>query len=134
MIKLISLIAFILTLLCSCHSNMFHQELHRVDSLNSMLVPLDTIMTMDEVVGYFDKWGTTEERITAHYLLGCVYRDRNDAPMAFRSYRNAISLVDTTESHCDYLRLSRIYGQMAELFHRQRAPRQEIEAERQAIH
>ena len=53
--------------------------------------------------------------------------------MALRYYRDAVSYADTTASDCDYRRLSRIYGQIADLFHQQRAPRLEIEAEQKAV-
>lgn len=123
----------VLLLLCACQGSSIRQELHRVDSLNQCDVLLDTITTMDEVVDYLDWWGTPNERMTAHYLQGCVFRDQNNAPMALRCYRDAVSYADTTASDCDYRRLSRIYGQTADLFHRQRAPRLEIEAERKAV-
>jgi tetratricopeptide (TPR) repeat protein len=120
-------------LLCASQGSKVRQELQRVDSLNSHDIPLDTITTMDAVVDYLDWWGTANERMTAHYLLGSVYRDQDNAPMALRCYRDAVSYADTTASDCDYHRLSRIYGQIADLFHRQRAPRLEIEAERKAV-
>lgn len=120
-------------LLCACQGNMIRQELHRVDSLNQCDVPLDTITTMNEVVDYLDLWGSPNERMTAHYLRGRVFHDQNNAPMALRYYRDAVGYADTTADDCDYRRLSRIYGQIAALFNRQRAPRLEIEAERKAI-
>lgn len=120
-------------LLCACQGNMIRQELHRVDSLNQCDVPLDTITTMDEVVEYLDWWGTPNERMAAHYLQGRVFHDQNNAPMALRCYRDAVGYADTTADNCDYRRLSRIYGQIADLFHQQRAPRLEIEAEQKAI-
>ena len=123
----------VLLLLCACQGSKMRSELQRVDSLNSSDALLDTITTMPEVVDYFDLWGTDNERMTAHYLLGCVFRDQNNAPMALRCYRDAVSIADTTAADCDYRRLSRIYGQTADLFHRQRAPRLEIEAERKAV-
>lgn len=120
-------------LLCACQGSKVRQELQRVDSLNSHDIPLDTITTMDAVVDYLDWWGTANERMTAHYLLGSVYRDQDNTPMALRCYRDAVSYADTAASDCDYRRLSRIYGQIADLFNRQRAPRLEIEAERKAV-
>ena len=120
-------------LLCACQGSKVRQELQRVDSLNSHDIPLDTITTMDAVVDYLDWWGTANERMTVHYLLGSVYRDQDNAPMALRCYRDAVSYADTAASDCDYHRLSRIYGQIADLFNRQRAPRLEIEAERKAV-
>ena len=120
-------------LLCACQGDKMRLELHRVDSLNQCGAPLDTITTMDAVVDYLDWWGTANERMTAYYLRGSVYRDQDNAPMALRYYRDAVSYADTAASNCDYHRLSRIYGQIADLFHRQRAPRLEIEAERKAV-
>ena len=120
-------------LLCACQGSKVRQELQRVDSLNSHDIPLDTITTMDAVVDYLDWWGTANERMTAHYLRGSVYRDQDNTPMALRCYRDAVSYADTTASDCDYRRLSRIYGQIADLFNRQRAPRLEVEAERKAV-
>ena len=120
-------------LLCACQGSKVRQELQRVDSLNSHDIPLDTITTMDAVVDYLDWWGTANERMTAHYLRGSVYRDQDNTPMALRCYRDAVSYADTAASDCDYRRLSRIYGQIADLFNRQRAPRLEIEAERKAV-
>ena len=120
-------------LLCACQGNSIRQELHRVDSLNQCDVPLDTITTMEKVVDYLDWWGTDNERMAAHYLQGRVFHDQNNAPMALRCYRDAVGYADTTADNCDYRRLSRIYGQIADLFHQQRAPRLEIEAEQKAI-
>ena len=69
----------------------------------------------------------------AHYLLGCVYRDLGDAPRALECYHDAVSKADTTDADCDFLRLSRIYGQMADLFYNQRSPQFEKEANQNAI-
>ena len=127
------LIYLLLLLLCACQGDRMRCELQRVDSLNSSDALLDTVTTMPEVVDYFDLWGSANERMTAHYLLGCVFRDQDNAPMALRCYRDAVGYADTTATDCDYRRLSRIYGQMADLFNRQRAPRLEIEAGRKAV-
>lgn len=109
------------------------RELHRVDSLNQKGIPLDTVSCMKDVLNYFDKWGNSNERMMANYLYGCVFRDQKNIPLALRYYRNAVSFADTTDPNCDYLRLSRIYGQIAELFHYQRVPQLEIEAELKAV-
>jgi len=113
--------------------NQMRRELHRVDSLNQCDVPLDTITTMQDVVDYFDTWGSDNERMLAHYLLGRIFHDQGNGPVALRCYHDAVSYADTTVADCDFRRLSRIYGQMAGLFNRQRAPRLEINAERKAV-
>ena len=127
------LLILLLPLLSACHSRQMREELQRVDSLNQNSIPLDTVATMQAVADYYDMWGDSNDRMAAHYLLGCVYRDRDDAPQALRCYRDATGYADSASADCDYRRLSRVYGQMAELFHHQRAPRLEIDAERKAV-
>lgn len=125
--------AVLMLTMTGCTRQQMQAELHRVDSLNQNEIPLDTVTTMQDVVDYFDTWGSAREKMLAHYLLGCVFRDRNDVPMALRCYRDAVGYADTTATDCDFYRLCRIYGQMAELFNRQRAPRLELEAEWKAV-
>ena len=59
-------------LFSSCDGARMRQELNRIDSLNMARVNLDTITKMDEVVRYFDNYGTSNERMLAHYLHGRV--------------------------------------------------------------
>ncbi len=125
--------AVVMLAMTGCKGGLMREELRRVDSLNQNEIPLDTVTTMQDIVDYFDTWGSAWEKMLAHYLLGCVFRDQNNVPMALRCYRNAVGYADTTANDCDFRRLSRIYGQMAELFNRQRAPRLELEAERKAV-
>ena len=94
-------------------------------------LPSDTIL--QEVADYYDRHGTANEQVRAHYLLGCAYRDEGNAPLALNIYNSAIEKADTNDSHCDFRTISMVYGQMALLFHLQRAPRLEIEARKNAI-
>ena len=129
--------AFVYTILLllfyGCAGHEMKEKLLLTDSLNQAGAPLDTITFMQDVVNYYDTWGTADNQVTAHYLLGCVFRDQNNTPMALRCFRDAISYADTTDADCNFHQLSRIYGQMADLFHRQRSPRLEIQAEQQAV-
>ena len=95
------------------------------------ILPSDTIL--QEVADYYDRHGTANEQVRAHYLLGCAYRDEGNAPLALNIYNSAIEKADTNDSHCDFRTISMVYGQMALLFHLQRAPRLEIEARKNAI-
>ena len=108
-------------------------ELLRADAQNKSYVNFTTDSVMREVTAYYDAHGTAQERMRAHYLLGCTYRDMGDAPRALECYHDAVSFADTTSADCDFQRLSRIYGQMADLFHAQRSPQFEKEAELNAI-
>ena len=64
----------------------------------------------------------------AHYLLGCIYRDRKEAPMALQCYNDAVEKADTLSDECDYTTLFSVYGQMADIFEAQVMPNEEIEA------
>lgn len=104
--------------------------LDRADSMNRAYVPmtggLDSLLLNATL--YFDRHGTPNERMRAYYLLGCTYRDQQDAPAALQSYQNAIDCADTLSADCDYQRLMAVYGQMADLFDAQNLPSDEIEA------
>ena len=102
-------------------------ELLRADAQNKAFVNFTTDSVMREVTAYYDAHGTAQERMRAHYLLGCTYRDMGDAPRALECYHDAIDKADTTSADCDYKLLSRVYGQMAGLYRRQNMLTQSIE-------
>ena len=114
-------------------SRQMHEALMQAKAQNENFEPFTTDSTMLRVVDYYDSHGTANEQMLAHYLLGCVYRDLGDAPRALECYHDAVSKADTASADCDFQRLSRIYGQMADLFHAQRSPQFEKEAELKAI-
>ena len=95
-------------------------------------LPSDSILR--EVADFYDSHGTPNEQVRAHYLLGCAYRDMGEAPQALDCYHDAIDRADTTASDCNYRLLMSVYGQMAELFHKQNLPQDEIEALRMSGH
>ena len=114
-------------------SSQMHEALMQAKAQNENFEPFTSDSTMLRVVDYYDSHGTANEQMLAHYLLGCVYRDLGDAPRALECYHDAVSKADTTSAECDFQRLSRIYGQMADLFHAQRSPQFEKEAELNAV-
>ena len=102
---------------------------------NKAFVPLTSDDSIaKDLVDYYDTWGNANERMMAHYLLGCVYRDKGDSPQAIDSYLNAIAQADTMSRDCDYSTLSRVYGQMAGLYHKQLLLSYEIESYRCTRH
>lgn len=107
-------------------------ELQRVQEMNKAFVPLDTVTVMDTVLDYYESHGNNAEKMMANYMMGCVHRDRGNSPLALEYYRKATKYADTTDMD-EVKTLSRIYGQIAEVFHRQRVPRLEIEAEKEAV-
>ena len=107
-------------------------ELQRVLSMNKDFIPLDTVYVMDSVLDYHESHGTQKDKMMANYLMGCVHRDRGNSPIALEYYRKATKFADTTDMD-DVKTLSRIYGQIADVFNRQRAPQLEIKAEKEAV-
>ena len=95
---------------------------------NKLYLPLPSDTLFQEVVDYYDSHGTHNQQIVAHYLLGCIYRDRDEAPMALQCYSDAVERADTLSSACDYNTLYKIYGQMADIFETQVMPDEELEA------
>ena len=94
--------------------------------------------TLKEVTSHFDHplrfWITANDRLRAHYALGCVYRDLHDAPIALLTWEDAIAAADTTAADCDFATLFRVYGQMAEIYFRQSMPEKQLEAQNKLCH
>lgn len=112
----------------SSQAERMRRELLQAQALNQS----DSLFTSDsvlrDVVRYYDRHGSANDRLLAHYLLGCVYRDLGEAPKALASYQDAIDCADTTDTDCDYKTLSRVYSQMAEQYGRQLLYSKKIES------
>ncbi len=104
-------------------------ELLKAQAQNQAYVDFQTDSVMREVARYYDRHGTHNERLKAHYLLGCTYRDLHEAPLALLSWEDAIASADTTAADCDYATLFRVYGQMAGIYFRQYLPEKQLEAD-----
>ena len=128
-------IVLVLLLFTSCghRSREMSEALLRAEEMNRNYQSMDTLKGMEQVADYYRPLlGRSQRYMRALYMLGCVYRDRGDAPMALHYYQEAVSQADTTDADCDFHTLCRIYGQMSVLYQRQRSPRLELEAERKA--
>ena len=109
----------LLMLLSACgedHEQMLRQleELERMNRADSVMQN-DTLA--EQLVQYFDRHGDANERMRAHYILGRTYADMGEAPAALNAYLDAADCADTTGIDCDYHTLSRVYGQMADVFY-----------------
>ena len=124
-------IPLLLLLLTACdpgrHERM-QQELAALQALNQA----DSVLTNDSLAqalaDYFDHHGTPNEQMEAHYLLGRTYADRGEAPAALAAYHDAIDRADTTAVDCNFRQLSKVYGQMGELFYWQDLLRNALQA------
>ena len=103
------------------------------DACNKCYDTLPSDSIMHEVTDFYDAHGTANEQVRAHYLLGCVYRDMGEAPQALDCYHTAIERADTTNKDCDYAQLSRVYGQMAQIYYSQRLIEQQYPTVNKAI-
>ena len=92
----------------------------------------DTVFRSDSlqliITEYFDRHGTPNEKMWAHYLLGRAYYDIGEAIPALKAYEDAASAADTASADCDFWNLSRVYYQEAELLYYQNLPDEIFEA------
>lgn len=109
-------------------------QLLRAEVMNKTYVDFTSDSVLTTLVAYYDRKGSSNDRMLAHYLLGCVYRDLNETPRAIECYQDAIDCADTLSASCDFKTLSCIYSQMAYLFHRQLALTDAIESHYKSAH
>ena len=107
-------------------------DLLEAKAQNKAFVDFTSDSIAKEFTKYYDSHGTANERLTAHYLLGCVYRDLGEAPHAVDCYLDAISQADTTAKDCDFYTLSCAYAQMADIYYKQLLLTNSIEANKKA--
>ena len=78
----------ILWLLMGCGADKSErlQQLELLEQMNRA----DSVMSNDslaeDLVSFFNKHGTPNERMRAHYILGRTYADIGDAPKAIETY------------------------------------------------
>ncbi len=83
---------------------------------NKLYLPMPSDTVFNEVVSYYDRHGSANDRMLSRYLLGCIYRDQEKYLQTILAYQDAICFADTTETGCDYYLLSCIYSQMGRIY------------------
>ena len=68
---------------------------------------------------YYDGQDMPNQRVLAHYVLGCAYRDMGEDLSALSCFNEAVMAADTSAADCDFYQLGIIYGQMAGIYTRQ---------------
>ena len=132
---LLTVIAILLAFACcttEADRNRMRAELDSINQRNRNDQPI-TAADVQPYVNFFDDHGTANDRLLAHYLLGRAYHDHGEAPMALQCYQDAIDCADTLSGDCDYVQLSRVFGQMAQIFYEQGLYRQHIQCEKKSI-
>ena len=115
-------------------SQRMRHSLLTMKAQNKAYVPFTSDTIAKDLVSYYDNNGTPNDRVLAHYLLGCVYRDLGEAPHAVDCYLDAVSLADTTSADCDFYTLSSVYSQLAQIYHNQLLLTNEINARKYSSH
>lgn len=103
-------------------------------AMNKAYIDFTSDSTMLAVVDYYEHHGTANDKMLAYYILGCVYRDMHETPMALEYYNKATEQADTAAQDCDYATLCRVYCQMGVLFSKQYLPYQELFSFEKATH
>ena len=80
------------------------------------------------LVDYYDAHGTPNERMLAHYMKGCAYRDMGDQPASLRCYNDAVAAADTSATDCNFYQLSIIHEQIAKIFNDRAMPDNALQA------
>ena len=101
---------------------------------NKLFKPMPSDSAFQDVVDFYNLKGTSNEKMEAHYLMGCVYRDQEEAPRAMQWYLSAVECADTMGQDCDYETLTAIYGQMADIYSRQHLHQEAIISEQKYCH
>ena len=113
---------------CSDHREQYARILDMAAQQNANYDSITHIDSIEKAVEYFDDHGTSYERMRAHYLLGCAFRDAGDAPKALECYQQAIDCMGSNNTNSDYQLLIRIYGQMGYLFDQENLPYELLDA------
>lgn len=94
-------------------------RLHRMNAYNKLDTVFQSTKEAQELANYFETHGTSNEKMLAYYLLGRSFYDIHEVPMALNCYQIATEKADTTDEECNYHQLSRIYGQICNIFYNQ---------------
>ena len=94
-------IPLLLLTLCCCtterHRTAMRQGLDSLNQRNRTDQPF-TVQEADSFVRFFDRHGTANDRLLAHYLLGRAYYEAGEAPMALECYHDAIECADMSKN------------------------------------
>ncbi len=99
------------------------EELERQNRADSVMQDLALAQSLAD---HFDRHGTRNEQLRAHYILGRTYTDCGDLTHALEAYHTAAASADTTRVDCDFHTLCLVHIQMSTIFHQHYQPRTAI--------
>ena len=133
--KLIGMIVVgTVVLLAGCNGDKAQmlQQLEQLEQQNRSGQPMLNDSLAESLVNYFDRHGDANERMRSRYILGRTYYCLDELPRALEMYNEAADCADTTSSDCDFAKLSRVYAQKADIYHKQVQPRSQLDNLRRA--
>ena len=108
-------------------------RLYRQNAYNKLDTLFHSTDEAQAIADYFEDNGTPNEQMLAYYLLGRAYYDLHEAPMALHYFQKACECADTTDTDCNYRQLSRVYGQMSDIFYQQNLMNESLGHENKSI-
>lgn len=125
--KVIGIVAAV-CLMMSCTGNKAQmlQQLEELEATNRAGEQLLNDSLAEELVDYFERHGSSNERMRSRYMLGRTYYFMGELPRALEIYNEAADCADTTSADCDYKVLSRIHAQTAVIYDSQILPQNQL--------
>lgn len=124
MMRRVCYLLFAIVLLAGCTSGTERRlqlkELERQNRADSVMSGATSLAR--DLAHWFDRHGTPNEQLRAHYILGRTHADRGELPQALNAYNDAADRANTTAADCDYRTLSRVHAQLAQLYYSQLLP------------
>ena len=127
LVGIIVLGAMLLLVGCGGNKARMLQQLEQLEQQNRSGQPMLNDSLAEDLVSYFDRHGSANERMRSRYILGRTYYCLGELPRALELYNEAADCADTTSADCDFAKLSRVYAQRAAIFHSQVQPRSQLE-------
>ena len=126
LIRIIVVGAMVLLTGCGGNKAGMLQQLEQLEQQNRSGQPMLNDSLAEDLVNYFDRHGSANERMRSRYILGRTYYCLGELPRALELYNEAADCADTTSADCDFAKLSRVYAQRAAIFHSQVQPRSQL--------
>ena len=128
----ILLLAIYLMVGCGSDKKERLQQLELLEQMNRADSVMKNDSLAEDLVDYFDKHGSDNEKMRARYILGRTYYDLGELPCALEAYLEAADCADTIDADCDYKTLSRVHAQSAKVYNLQIQPRSQLAELRKA--
>lgn len=101
---------------CWPKSQRMRYELVYAQAQNKAFIPFTTDSIVLELADYYNHHGSINERMIANYMVGCAYRDLEDASLALKYLNIAADVAEENNEGCDLKVLMGVHSQMGALY------------------